>query len=202
MAKKQNHLNFNQSAPNLTVQTIDGETIQLSSFWTGKTLLLAFIRHFGCPQCKEMLSKLVALKPQLEKVGISIAIVTQGTPIESRAFCEQYAPGLRCLSDTQRQVYEAYGVERGNLRQTLFSRRVWAANARARKTKGWKPELPPTGQDAMLMSAVFIIGSDGYIRLPYYYDNIADHPPVELLLKGFLDTSWHKPLESPMISVK
>lgn len=53
--------------------------------------------------------------------------------------------------------------------------------------------MPPKGQDAMLMSALFVIGPDGRIRLPYYYDHIADHPPVEVLLSGFLGTRWEQP---------
>jgi peroxiredoxin len=198
MAKKSTHLKFNEPAPDLDVQTVGGETVRLSSLWAGKTLLLAFIRHFGCPQCKEMLSELIERKHQFEKAGMSIVVVSQGTPEAAKAFCEQYAPGLHCLCDPQRQIYRAYRIERGTLTQTVLSWRVWSGNVRVRKAKGWKPELPPVGQDAMQMSALFIIGSDGRIRLPYYYDNIADHPPVELLLKGFLDTSWKKPLESPI----
>jgi peroxiredoxin len=200
MNKKTTHLKFDELVPDIKIQTTSGETISLSSLWAGKTLILAFTRHFGCPQCKEMLSELVQSNPELSKAGFTLAVVTQGTPTETAEFCKQYAPGILCLSDPKRQVYQAFGLGRGTLTQTILSRRVWQSNAQVKKEKGWQPEMAPQGQDTMQMSGLFIIGSDGRIRLPYYYDNIADHPPVALLLKGYLGTEWQKPFDSPLSS--
>ena len=191
-------LKFDEPAPDLEIQTAAGETIRLSSLWADKTLVLAFTRHFGCPQCKEMLSELVHVNPELEKAGFTLAVVTQGKPAETADFCAQYAPGILCLSDPERRAYRAFGLRRGSAAQTFLSRRVWQANNRAKRVRGWKPELAPQGQDTMQMSGLFIIGNDGRVRLPYYYDNIADHPPVELLRKGFLGTGWHQPFGSPL----
>ena len=49
------------------------------------------------------------------------------------------------------------------------------------------------------MGGTFIIGADGHIRLPYYYQDIADHPPVELLLGGVMGMDWKSPLEGPIV---
>jgi peroxiredoxin len=192
------HFKFNDIAPDLELATAEGKAVRLSSLWEGKTLLLAFTRHFGCPQCKEMLDQLVISQAELDRHNLSLAVITQGTPDAARIFCDQYAPGVLCLSDPQRQAYAAYGLGRGGTRQTLLSWRVWRSNARLRKSRGWKAELPPAGQDAFQMSGTFIIGPDGRIRLPYYYDNIADHPPVELLLRGVMDMNWQEPFDSPI----
>ena len=190
------YLKFNDPAPDLELDTSGGDRIRISSLWQEHTLVLAFTRHFGCPQCKEMLDQLVGSKTDLAQKGIDLAVVTQAHPESARAFCDQYAQGVLCLADPTRQAYTAYGLGKGTLRQTLLSRRVWRSNARLKKARGWKTELPPTGQDAMLMSGTFIIGTDGRIRLPYYYDNIADHPSVELLLNGVMGMDWNKPFES------
>jgi peroxiredoxin len=190
------HLKFNDPAPDLALETAEGESIRLSSLWAAQPLVLAFTRHFGCPQCKEMLDQLVISRVDLAQKGISLAIVTQAPPESAHQFCDQYAPGVLCLADPQRKAYAAYGLGRGTLRQTLLSGRVWRSNARLKRKRGWKTELPPTGQDAMLMSGTFIIGTDGRIRLPYYYDNIADHPAVEMLLNGVMGMDWDKPFES------
>ncbi|MBN2148301.1 MAG: AhpC/TSA family protein [Anaerolineales bacterium] len=192
------HLKFNDPAPDLELETAEGGKIQLSSLWEGKTLLLAFTRHFGCPQCKEMLDQLVISREELAEKGLALAVITQAPSDAARAFCDQYAPGVLCLADPERKAYAAYGLGRGGLTQTVFSTRVLRSNARLRRSRGWKAELPPPGQDAMLMSGTFIIGSDGRIRLPYYYDNIADHPPVELLLRGVMGMDWQVPFESPI----
>ncbi len=44
---KQRKLQSGDVAPNLNVVNADGETIELSSLWTDKPVVLAFLRHFG-----------------------------------------------------------------------------------------------------------------------------------------------------------
>lgn len=191
-------LKFNDVAPDAELTAADGTRLKLSSLWQNKVLILAFTRHFGCPQCKEMLDELVTGYPELVGAGLSLAVVTQGTLDQTREFCAERAPGILCLSDPERKVYAAFGLERGTLRQTFLSAQVWRSNRKLKKTRGWNTELPPPGQDSMLMSGTFVIGPDGLVRLPYYYENIADHPPLDLLVKGIMGTDWKKPLGSPI----
>jgi len=189
------HLTFNSPAPDVELLTTEGKPVLLSHFWQSAPVVLAFTRHFGCPQCKEMMDELYAARPDLEKRGLRLLIVTQGSPEEAQAFCASRAPGSLCLSDASRAAYLAYGLERGSLWQTLLSPNIWRSNQRLEQPKGYKPELPPAGQDPFLMSGTFIIGTDGRIRMPYYYEDIADHPPIDLLLHGLMGSSWGKPLE-------
>ncbi len=195
---KKNLLRFQDFAPDLRLQNAAGEAVRLSELWAARPLLLAFSRHFGCPQCKEMLDQLVELRDQIEARGLGIAVITQAEPELARTFGEQRAPGLLLLCDPQRQAYAAYGLGRGALRQTLLSPSVWFANRRLARSKGYNTELPPPGQDALVMSGVFVIGTDGRVRLPYYYDTIADHPDASLLLEGFLSTGWDRPFDGPL----
>lgn len=192
------HLRFNDRAPDLELQATDGSTIRLSSLWERQVLLLAFTRHFGCPQCKDMIDRLVEAGPDLKERGLGLAIVTHASPEAAREFCEQRAPGVMCLADADRAAYRAYGLDRGGWRQTFLSPRVWISNRRLARTKGYRTEVPPTGQDAYQMAGTFIIGTDGRIRLPYYYEDIADHPPTDLLLHGLLGMQWSEPLEGPL----
>jgi peroxiredoxin len=194
---KKKHLNFNSKAPDLTVLDPSGKPVQLSTLWAKKPLLLAFTRHFGCTQCKEMLDELVAGKNGIERAGLGIAVITQGTPELTGEFAKAFAPGLLVLADPERKAYQAYGLERGNLFQTILNPKVWSAISRSRK-KGYRVETPPAGQDAMQMSGTFIISQDGRIELPYYYDNIADHPPLDLLLDGVLATGWNMSFDGPV----
>lgn len=191
-------LKFNDFAPDVELMIAEGEPVLLSSLWEGKVLVLAFIRHFGCPQCKEMLAQLELVKPELVEKGLSLAVVTQGKPEETRVFCGERIPEVTCLSDPERKAYRAYGLGRGEMRQTVLSWRVMRANRILAKRKGWKPEMPPEGQDAFQMSGLFIIGPEGRIRLPYYYEDIADHPPVELLLQGVMGMGWDKSFDEPI----
>jgi peroxiredoxin len=196
--KKRTFLKFNDLAPDVELRTAEDAPLRLSSLWEGKVLVLAFTRHFGCPQCKEMLDQFAQLEPELNKKGLSLAVVTQGNPDETRVFCAERIPGVICLADPERKAYRAYGLGRGKLSQTVLSLRVLRSNRDLKKRKGWKPELPPPGQDSLQMAGTFIIGPDGRIRLPYYYDDIADHPPVELLLGGIMGMSWDQSIEGPI----
>jgi peroxiredoxin len=192
------HLEFNDPAPDLELQDVNGRTVKLSSFWKKKTLILAFTRHFGCPQCKEMIDQLVIASPEFKGKNLALVIVTQGTPEESKAFCAERAPGVACLADPERRAYQAYGLERANIWQSFLSLNVWRSNRRLKREHGWKTDLPPQGQDALQMAGTFIIAPDGRIRLPYYYDDIADHPSVDLLLHGVMGMDWKQPFDGPV----
>jgi len=195
---KRNHrLNFNDPAPDLRLPDTKGKAVQLASLWAKRTLLLAFTRHFGCTQCKEMLEELVSGRERIRKAGLGLAVVTQGAPAEAALFAAEFAPGLQVLCDPQREAYRAYGLERGSLLQTFLNPHVWKAVARSRR-KGYAVEPPPEGQDALQMSGTFVINRRGRILMPFYYDDIADHPPLELLLKGVLDTPWEQDFEGPI----
>lgn len=192
------HLKFNDLAPDVEILTIEGQPFRLSLLWQGRVLVLAFTRHFGCPQCKEMFDQLVQSRSEFAARGLTLALVTQGTPEAAKTFCAERASGVTCLADPGRAAYRAYGLGQVSLLQSVLSPRVMKSNQRLEREKSWKTEMPPDGQDAFQMSGTFIIGSDGRIRLPYYYDDIADHPSVELLLRGVMGMDWSTPFESPI----
>ena len=191
-------LKFNDPAPDLELQDVNGNPVLLSSFWKKQVLILAFTRHFGCPQCKEMVDQLVTVSPDFKEKNLGLVIVTQGTPKEAKAFCAERAPGVTCLADPERKAYQAYGLERANVWQSFLSLNVWRSNRRLKQERGWNTDLPPKGQDAMQMAGTFVIAPDGRIRLPYYYDDIADHPSVDLLLHGVMGMDWNQTFNGPV----
>ena len=190
------YLKFNDPAPDLELLDAQGAPIRLSSLWQKDVLLLAFPRHFGCPQCKEMTEELHTAREELGKIGLRLAFVCNASAENTAKFREKRAPNALCLADPERAAYRAYGLYQGTLWQTLLSPRIWISNRRLARQKGFKPEVPPPGQDPMQMSGVFIIGTDGRVRMPYYYDDIADHPPLDLLLHGIMGANWKKPFNS------
>ena len=189
-------LKFNDSAPDLNLLGADGRPVGLSSLWADRVLVLAFTRHFGCPQCKEMVDQLIDSHQALTEKGLRLAIVSHASAESAREFWELRAPKAICLADPAREAYRAYGLYRGTTWQTVLSPRIWLSNRRLARTKGYKPGLPHVGQDAYQMAGTFIIGTDGRIRLPYYYDDIADHPPIDLLLHGIMGADWNKPFDT------
>ncbi len=190
---QQTQLKFNDLAPDVKLLGADGKPVRLSSLWKDKVLVLAFTRHFGCPQCKEMVDQLIDSHQALTERGLCLAIVSHASAESAKEFCDLRAPGSICLADPKREAYHAYGLYQGTAWQTILSPRIWLSNRRLARAKGYKPEFPHAGQDAYQMSGTFIIGTDGRIRLPYYYEDIADHPPVDLILHGIMGADWNKP---------
>lgn len=192
-------LKFNDPAPDVKLLDASAKLVKLSTLWKKNALVLAFTRHFGCPQCKEMADQLMDAHPALAEKGLRLAIVSHASAESAKAFCGQRAPAALCLADPHRAAYQAYGLYQGSAWQTLLAPRVWVSNRRLARQKGYNVELPPEGQDAYQMSGTFIIGMDGRIRLPYYYEDIADHPPVDLILHGIMGVDWNKPYDAKPI---
>jgi peroxiredoxin len=63
---KLTRLKFNDPAPDISILDTEGKPVQLSKLWKKQTLVLAFTRHFGCPQCKEMVDELHIIRPELK----------------------------------------------------------------------------------------------------------------------------------------
>lgn len=101
--KNKKQLNFYHNAPDLELQDTAGQQVRLSSLWQERPLLLAFTRHFGCTQCKEMLDELVEGKEKIDQAGLALAVITQGTPETTRLSADEFAPGLLLLADPQTQ---------------------------------------------------------------------------------------------------
>lgn len=66
-------LNFNHKTPDLALLNTPGKPVQLSRLWVKRPLLLAFTRHFGCTQCKEMPEELVGGRERIEK-AVALAL--------------------------------------------------------------------------------------------------------------------------------
>lgn len=91
--------------------------------------LLVFLRHFGCIFCREAVADLRAAS-ESEAGFPRTLFFFQGTPTEGRAFMRRDWPGMRAVADPDGDMYEAFGIERGGLLQTLGPP-VWRARRRA-----------------------------------------------------------------------
>ena len=109
---KNNRLNFKQMAPDLTLLDIHSKPVKLSGLWAKKPLLLGFTHHFGCTQCKEMLNKIISGRERIEKAGLGIALIMQGTPEGTVEFSREFAPGLLCRVDPRAETSWDHGGPR------------------------------------------------------------------------------------------
>jgi hypothetical protein len=69
-------------------------------------VLLVFLRHFGCPFCRQMISDVSDLRGELEMRGVRPVFVHQGTPEVAQATFDYYRIGeVERIHDPQAAIY-------------------------------------------------------------------------------------------------
>ena len=132
--------------------------------------LLVFLRHFGCVFCRETVGDLRAVAEK-DLAFPKVLFFYQGSPTEGRVFMRRYWPGAAAVSDPEKRFYEAFGLERGGLRE-MFGPPVWRARSRAR-AKGHS-----NGQrsgDIWMMPGAFLLRGERLVW-SHEYQHAADHP--------------------------
>jgi peroxiredoxin len=144
-------------------------------------VLLVFLRHSGCPFCREALSDLARQRREIEAHGARLVLVHMGTEENSLGFFRKY--GLQevpRLSDPERALYRAFGLKRGSLTD-LFGPKVWwrgfQAGILGRHGMGHRVG------DAFQMPGVFLLFHGEIVR-GFRHQSAADRPDYMALVTG------------------
>ena len=137
-----------------------------------KTLLVV-ARSFGCPFCQDLAASLATQAiPRLDDAGISLYLISIGTPETGKQFAELTGfPAERLLADPGTQTYDALGLERGLAAAFLSPRTPLAIVKRASTAEGreglgsalgkWKAFLPPRVlKDSTYQGGAFVFVSE------------------------------------------
>jgi len=135
--------------------------------------LLAFLRHFGCPFCKETIAGLREATLRDARYP-AVLFFYQGSPTEGKAFMRRYWPEARAVADPDAQFYDGIGIGRGGIMQ-LFHPGVVPVLLRAR-AQGLLDEPGERGVgDARRMPGMFLVrGAE--IVWAHRARHQADHP--------------------------
>lgn len=152
------------AAPEVTFLDVDGNPMALRALYAAapvqRGLALVFLRHFGCPFCKEHAQELNRQRDGFDAVGVDIVMIGTGTPEQADAFRQDLGLRNRVLIDPGRAAYRAFGLVEAPLR-SLLDPRVLAGGARA-AIKGYLPQRPQ-GRPLQLQGQ-FLIDRAGTIR--------------------------------------
>jgi hypothetical protein len=133
--------------------------------------LLVFLRHFGCPFCKETIAGLreaAARDPSYPPV----LFFYQGSPIAGRTFLRRQWPEVRAVADPEASFYESFGIGRAGLLQ-MFHPGVVPVLLRARAAG--LPEGEGSGGDPRRMPGLFL-ARGAEILWSHRARHQADHP--------------------------
>ncbi len=168
------------AAPDATILAVDNAPVTLSSFWlesrTG--LALIFLRHFGCPFCKEHAQALHQRRDAFGAAGVEIVMIGPGTPAEAAAFIDELGLADPVLTDRDRTAYRDYGLGQAPVR-SLLDPRVIAGGVRA-AAKGFLPRT--SSGNPLQLQGQFLIDHDGIVRSATRPRLMSDIPSATALL--------------------
>ncbi len=132
--------------------------------------LLVFLRHFGCIFCRETIVDLRRASEERADFP-KVLFFYQGSPTEGRVFLRRYWPSASAVSDPERALYAAFGVERGSLRK-MFGPGVWSARRRA-ASKGISQGERVS--DIWMMPGLFLVEGEA-VTWAHEFAHAGDHP--------------------------
>lgn len=132
--------------------------------------LLIFLRHIGCHFGRETIADLQKVSSQSNDYP-NIVFVYEGTVAQGHKHLHPLWPDAPFIADPTRYFFQAFGLQRGGIRE-LFDLPVWVGTVRALfKTKA---VLQRSG-DFWQMPGAFLIQHDR-ILWQHHYRHAGNHP--------------------------
>tara|TARA_R110002111_G_scaffold258083_1_gene326819 strand:- start:50503 stop:51039 length:537 start_codon:yes stop_codon:yes gene_type:complete len=151
----------------------------LSELSEAHPVLVVFLRHGGCPFCRQVLAQLQALSDQLKQRNLQLAIVHMMDDEQADQLLSRYQlQNVQSFSDPDRKLYELFQVKRGNLAETIGPA-VWWSGFKTTILSGYLPGIP--GKDIQQLGAALILDK-GNVIASYFSQNSADLPDWDQLL--------------------
>jgi peroxiredoxin len=111
------------------------------------------------------------LKPEFDRRGATIVVVSLASPRDTSAFAKQLGLTFACVSAADRAAHRAFGVRKGSLPEILGLKvvaagvRAFFSGHRAGRAKG----------DVRVLPGTFVVDGAGRIVAAHYGANSADH---------------------------
>ncbi|MCH2045408.1 MAG: redoxin domain-containing protein [Saprospiraceae bacterium] len=141
-----------------------------------KTIMLVFLRHFGCTFCRETLSDLTDIKDALASRNMELIMVHMSSEDVAESFFEQYdLMGISHISDPDCSLYEYFGVSRGSFLQ-LYGLKVWLRGFKAALIDGRGRPIAKKGLgDYTRMPGIFVLKNCKVVE-KFIHNSAADRP--------------------------
>lgn len=175
-------------APDARVETLNRDAVELSTLWAGadRGLALVFLRHYGCPFCKEHAREIDSHSGDLRHAGVAVALIGCGSSDEARHFRDDLSLNIPLFNDADRDAYAAYGLGLASA-GSLLNPKVMAGGVRA-AAKGFLPRR--SSGHPLQLQGQFLIGRDGTIKSASRPAVMSDIPSASDLLAEAMSLPW------------
>jgi peroxiredoxin len=107
----QRALKVGDQAPLFTLKDPEGDTISSSTLLADGPLIVSFYRGVWCPYCNMDLQALEAARPEFERLGARLIVISPQTSVNSRKSVRQNKLSFPILSDTHNDAASAFGLK-------------------------------------------------------------------------------------------
>lgn len=144
--------------PDVTLQSVDGNAFAFRAYAKKQPFVVVFYRGGWCPYCTRHLAELGTVEEQLRKMGLRIVAISPDRPEKLAASVTSHDLTYTLLSDSSMVAAKAFGV----------AFRVDDATVAQYKGYGIDLEAASGKRHHFLpVPAVFIVGTDGFIKYVY-----------------------------------
>ena len=154
-------------------QAVTARGANLDDLSKESPLLVVFLRHAGCPFCRETLAELQAKREAIESSGTRIVLVHMMSDADSVVFFRKYRlDDVPRISDPAQTLYQAFGLKRGTLTQVVGPS-VWWQGFKATVLGGNLPGKPVG--DIYQLPGAFLVHNGEIVR-GFEAANSSDRP--------------------------
>lgn len=168
-----------------------GAKVRLGELWAERTVVLAFVRHFGCMFCREHVVQLYREMARIRAAGAELVVIGSGTPNFIAGFREVTGFSGPILSDPDLASYRAAGLRRSMWRN--FTPAVVAYGVRALARGNMQGR---TQGDAAQQGGVLVIVPPGRIIYQHISKAAGDNAAAAAVV-GALETAPQPSAPSP-----
>jgi hypothetical protein len=133
--------------------------------------MLFFMRHNGCPFCRESLARIAKLRHQIEAAGTGLVLVHMSSRAHARRLLSRFGlDDVPAISDPRRSLYRAFGLRRGSLWQ-VAGPALWHKGIPLVLRRG--QSLSRKGGDLFQLSGLFLVFQGRVVR-SFFHQNAGD----------------------------
>jgi thioredoxin-dependent peroxiredoxin len=161
-------------APAFTTRDANNTPIALKDY-TGKWLLLTFLRNGACAICNLRVHHLIEHFPALQQHGLEIVTVFESPTSSIEQYVGKQNAPFPIVPDPQARLYDLYGVETSSEKiDATMTRPETPSVIQEAATHGFVL-TPEADSNFHRLPADFLIAPDSTVRLAHYAEFVYDH---------------------------
>ncbi|MEP7190376.1 MAG: peroxiredoxin-like family protein [Roseiflexaceae bacterium] len=168
------------AAPDVQLQSTEDAPVQLAQFWQRTPALIFFVRHVGCVFCREQVRTLAQRYDEIRVRGAEVVAIIPTDTINAARFARSMRLPYPVLCDMPRRAFAAFGLYETTIGE-LAQPEVVLRTAR-QFARGNIPLVSPFSSSLTQLGGVFIVGSDGIVRLGHAATPVFTYPALDTCL--------------------